>query len=99
MGCYLESVMLKILRSGENGSVVFSLCGRIEESDLLDLQGVIDTEPKAADLTLDLQEVRLVHREALRFFVVCEAKGIKLTNCPAYIREWFGDRREASHET
>lgn len=90
--------MLKILRSSENGSVVFTLCGRIEENDLLDLQGVLDTEPKAADLTLDLQEVRLVHREALRFFAVCEEKGIKLTNCPAYIREWFRDRRLAHHE-
>ena len=90
--------MLQILRSSKNGSAVFSLCGRIEESDLLDLQRVLDAETGTPNLTLDLQEVRLVHREALRFLAVCEAKGIKLKNCPAYIREWFRGQEGSSHE-
>ena len=88
--------MLKILRSGDNDSAVLALSGRIEESDLPSLQSVLGAE--VADLTVDLQEVRLVCREALRFLATCEAKGIRLKNCPAYIREWLGSGREISHE-
>lgn len=91
-----HSDMLKILRSGDNDSAVLALSGRIEESDLPSLQSVLDAE--VADLTLDLQEVRLVCREALRFLATCEAKGIRLKNCPAYIREWLGSGRDISYE-
>jgi len=37
-----------------------------------------------------LQEVRLVYREGVRFLANCKAKGIKLKNCPAYIRGCLG---------
>lgn len=89
--------MLKILRSG-NDSIVLAVSGRIDESDLPDLQAALDTEFRTHDLTLDLAEVRLVHRTALRFLAECEAKGIKLKNCPTYIREWFAAERRSSRE-
>jgi hypothetical protein len=34
-------------------------------------------------------EVKLVDRDEVSFLAGCEAKGIKLANCPAYIREWI----------
>jgi hypothetical protein len=58
-----------------------ALSGQIEEIDLPGLQAVLDAEPNIADLTLDLQEVRLVYREGVRFLATCKAKGIKLKNC------------------
>jgi hypothetical protein len=90
--------MLKILRFDDNASTIFALSGKIEESDLQGLQNVLDAEPKTADLTLDLQEVRLVYREGVRFLATCKAKGIKLKNCPAYIRELLGIGRETRDE-
>ena len=90
--------MLKIRRFDDNGFTIFALSGQIEESDLPGLQDVVDAEPKIADLTLDLQEVRLVYREGVRFLATCKAKGIKLKNCPAYIRELLGVRRETGDE-
>jgi hypothetical protein len=90
--------MLKILRFDDDGSTVFALSGQIEESDLPGLQAVLDAEPKIADLTLDLQEVRLVYREGARFLATCMVKGIKLKNCPAYIRELLGLGRERGDE-
>jgi hypothetical protein len=90
--------MLRILRSDEAGSTVVALSGQIEESDLPGLQAVLDAEPRIADLTLDLQEVRLVYREGVRFLATCKAKGIKLKNCPAYIRELLGLGRETGDE-
>ena len=90
--------MLKIRRFDDNGSRVLALSGQIEESDLPELQAILDTEPGIADLTLDLQEVRLVYREGVRFLATCKAKGIKLKNCSAYIRELLGIGRETGDE-
>jgi hypothetical protein len=33
--------------------------------------------------------VRLADREAVTFLRDCQADGIKLENCPAYVREWM----------
>ena len=51
-------------------------------------------------IALELGEVRLVDRERVGFLARCEATGIRLESCPAYVREWIaregqaaGDRR------
>ena len=90
--------MLRIRRFDDSGSTVLALSGRIEENDLPALQAVLDAEPRIADLTLDLQEVRLVYREGVRFLATCKTKGIKLKNCPAYVRELLGIGRETGDE-
>ena len=40
-------------------------------------------------VALDLKEVLLVDREAVKLLAVRELNGLKLKNCPAYIREWI----------
>ena len=35
------------------------------------------------------RDVRLADRDALKFLRDCEADGMKLENCPAYVREWM----------
>jgi hypothetical protein len=61
------------------------------------LQKLFEAEAELADITLDLEEVRLVDREAVRFLAACEARGIKLKNCSSYIREWI-DTGSDTHE-
>jgi hypothetical protein len=39
-----------------------------------------------------LEEVKLVDRAVVLFLGSCESNGIKLLNCPLYVREW--NRRE-----
>ena len=41
------------------------------------------------DIILALWDLRLADRDAVRFLRGCEADGMKLENCPAYIREWM----------
>ena len=36
-----------------------------------------------------VEDVKLVDREAVSFLAPCEASGIRLENCPAYVREWI----------
>jgi hypothetical protein len=80
--------MLKIQRSSGDG-VVFSLSGRIEAEDVLELQRVLSLEARDQAMAFDLKEITLVHRDAVKFLAGCEAESIKLENCPPYIREWI----------
>jgi ABC-type transporter Mla MlaB component len=85
--------MLKIKRSA-NGKVVFTLSGRIEIEDVAELQRLLALELPDRNLALDLADVTLVDREAVKFLAHCEAGSIELENCPPYIREWI--QRETS---
>jgi predicted metal-binding protein len=40
-------------------------------------------------IVLDLRDVRLADRDAVKFLRDCQADGMKLENCPAYVREWM----------
>jgi len=80
--------MLKIQRSA-NGKVVFTLSGRIEPEDVAELQRLLDLEVAGDLLALDLQDVTLLDRDAVKFLARREADGIQLKNCAAYIREWI----------
>jgi hypothetical protein len=81
--------MLRIQRSS-NGSVIFSLCGRIESHDIPELRRLFSSETNGKEIALDLQEVVLIDRDAVEFLVCCELENIRLDNCPAYIRQWMG---------
>jgi len=87
--------MLKIQRS-QNGRVVFTLSGRIEAEDVVELQRLFALETAAYQLVLDLIDVTIVDREAVKFLARCEADGIELENCPLYIREWINRGRASN---
>jgi len=40
-------------------------------------------------VVLDLGEVTLVDREAIKFLATLDARGVGLRNCPGFIREWM----------
>lgn len=89
-----EGRMLKIQRSTDGGAVRFTLSGRIEGEHLAALQREIANEPAVPTaITLDLEGVRLVDREAIAFLVECAATGIRLANCPRYVDEWIARER------
>jgi hypothetical protein len=88
--------MLNIQRSS-NGEVVFTLSGRIEIEDVSELQRLLDLEPAGRGIALDLLDVTLIDREAVTFLAYCERRGIRLENCPAYIREWMEAERGRSN--
>ena len=81
--------MLRIRRSDERGVICFALSGRIEDQHRSELQALLDGEAEGTEITLDLQEVRLVDREVVRFLAECKARGIKLNHCPSFVREWM----------
>jgi len=40
-------------------------------------------------VVLDLEEVKLVDREAVCCLASCEEEGVQLSQCSPYIREWI----------
>ena len=85
--------MLKITRAA-NGEVVFKLIGRMGAENTGELEKLISAEPSDRRIVLDLKDLRLVDQDVVTFLRRCEAGGIQLTNCPAYIREWINGERQ-----
>jgi hypothetical protein len=73
---------------------VFILSGRIEKEAIAELRRLFQLQPDFRDIVLDLKDVSVVDRDALHFFASCEADGVKLENCAAYIREWMERERD-----
>jgi predicted metal-binding protein len=78
---------LRIERSVRQEFTVFTLSGHMKEEEVAELQALFDADYRT--IVLDLQDVRLADRDAVRFLRDCEADGMKLENCPAYVREWM----------
>jgi hypothetical protein len=81
--------MFRLQRVFESGMVKLIVIGRIDAAQLPDLENLVRAE-SARDAVLDLLEVTLVDSEVVRFLAQCETKGLRIVNCPAYIREWMG---------
>jgi anti-anti-sigma regulatory factor len=85
--------MLKITRVA-NGEVVFSLSGRMDAENVGEMETLLSEEANDRTIVLDLKDLRLVDQDVVSFLRRCEAGGIQLKDCPAYIREWVnGERR------
>jgi anti-anti-sigma regulatory factor len=68
---------------------VFVLSGRIETPAIAELRRLFELQTDYHRIVLDLKDVRVVDRDVMRFFIRCEADGVKLENCTPYIREWM----------
>lgn len=87
---------LKINNASDRDATVLSLSGRIDTEHLPELQRVMASTNKK--VVLDLEEVNLVDRDAVRFLIRSEQAGVELRSCPPYVREWMvreKDLREA----
>lgn len=79
--------MLRIQRSVHGALVRLTLSGRVQAEHLPELQRMIDAEAPQQPVAIDLAQVDLVDRDAVRFLADCETHGITLENASAYIRE------------
>ena len=67
------------------------MSGQLRSEHLGELEAELDRgEPRVA---LDLEEVDLVDVQGVRFLNECEAAGIPVLRCSAYIRAWMQRER------
>ena len=85
--------MFRVLRS-TNGEILFSVCGRVGNEQIDELERIIRLEEGSRPLALDLRDVTLVSNEAVEFFLRCEKDGIALRGCPGFIREWISRQQK-----
>jgi hypothetical protein len=73
--------------------MILTLRGRIEEEQFAELHELLDAEGEGAK-AFDLEEVRLVDRQIVRFLAHRQNRGVALRNCPSYVREWMAKRSD-----
>jgi hypothetical protein len=71
--------------------VVLRVSGRIDTDNVDTIREVLGREKSG--VAIDLEEVMVVDRDAVRLLACIENNGIELRNCPAYIREWVSRER------
>jgi hypothetical protein len=75
----------RIDRTATERGLVVHISGRIAAEDL----EVVRTElGERSVVAIELREIELVDRDAVKLLALHEANGIELRQCPAYIREW-----------
>ena len=82
---------LRIEQSSDRGHTPIRLIGRMRVEHVAEVQKQIEASDPA--VTLDLDEVRLVDVEVVRFLGACETRGIELRNGSPYIRDWITRER------
>ena len=72
------------------------ISGQIAEEDVDTLRALVEQDKGI--VAIDLKDVLIVDREAIKLLAVSESNGVELRNCPAYIREWV-TRQTADRNT
>ncbi len=89
MTCRIERLVI-----GEDLAIL-RISGRITEEDVEMLRTSLEQEKDA--VAIDLKEVLLVDREAVKLLALYESNGAELRNCPLYIREWITREQKQSN--
>ncbi len=85
---------LRIYRSSTPDAIVFALSGDMDREHVVRLQELLANEP-GTRVTLDLTEVTFADRAAVQFLASAEAAGIRIVNCPRYVRSWIAAETES----
>ena len=67
--------------------VLLHISGHLQEAHINIIDDLL--RQKTDHMALDLGEVTLVDREAVKFLATLDARGVELKNCPGFIREWM----------
>ena len=67
--------------------VQLSISGHLQEVHINMIDDLLNNETDP--VAVDLEEVTLVDREAVKFLATLDARGVELRHCPGFIREWM----------
>jgi len=78
-------MIYRIERTVRPDATVFLVSGPMDATHALQLEALLQHEGEGRVL-VDLQEITLVDRDAIRFLARMEASGLGLLSCPEYVR-------------
>ena len=79
--------MLRIEKDSDGCVNMVRLSGRIQSDHIASIRSAINDG--CTRKILDLSEVTLVDIIVVRYLITCENEGVKLAQCPPYVREWI----------
>ena len=82
----------RILRSATPDAIVFAVSGDMDGDHAAGLRELLMSEP-GGRIVLDLRDITLVNHAAVRCLARVEAEGIRIVNCPGYVRSWIAAER------
>ena len=85
MSCRIDRVVI------EENLVILRISGWIAADYVSMLRALLEQE--RGRVAIDLKDVLLVDRDAVKLLALRESNGAELRNCPAYIREWVTRER------
>jgi hypothetical protein len=85
MTCRIDRVVVG------TGLLILHISGQITGKDVDLLRSLLEQERSV--VAIDLKDVLLVDRGAVKLLALSELNGAELRNCPAYIREWVTRER------
>jgi ABC-type transporter Mla MlaB component len=78
----------RIERSTSGAGATFFLSGEMDSDHVGELEALMAADSNRL-VSLDLADVTLVNRDAMKFLAHVEAAGAVLVNCPEYVRSWI----------
>jgi len=72
-------MVLRIEKVSDGPFMILRLSGRLQSEHVVQLKAQI--EGSTQRVILDLDEVKLADRDVVRFFGLCEANGVELSQC------------------
>ena len=82
----------RIHQSVQPDANVFVLSGVLDTEHATRLQELLATA--SGRIVLDLKDITLVDRAAVRFLARVESAGTEIVNCPEYVRHWIAAENE-----
>jgi anti-anti-sigma regulatory factor len=79
----------RIETSVNEETVTFTVSGRLDVDGIAELKRMLEGYREEDRLVLDLEDLGLVDRFIIRSLTAFEAAGIRLVNCPPYVRDWI----------
>ena len=84
----------RIHQSTQPGANVFVLSGVLDTEHATQLQELL-ANATAGHIVLDLKDITLVDRAAVRFLARLEMAGTEIVNCPEYVRSWISAENDS----
>ncbi len=84
------TIRIEFIRRADR--TIIRLIGQIQAEHFPELKAQIAAA--GTPVVMEMQEVTLVDLDVVRFLIKCEAQGVTLRGCSAYIREWIDRERQ-----
>ena len=85
--------------SAQSDSLTLAIAGNVSQDALPEITQLIDQGRRDHEkVILDLSEVTLLDPAAAQFFADQFRGGVRLVNCPVYIRRWIVRENDESEE-